>query len=221
MEFFLRNAREPDPSLLRVARSIGLQIGQFIARTAAQEQIRQLAHFDFLSGLPNRTLFNQLLEHALTKAQRRGTPLALLFIDLDGFKSINDNFGHDAGDHLLATFAQRLRESLRKSDLPARLINAGTPGRFGGDEFVVVVDDYSDPVDLGKVAQKILAAAREPVDLAGAQGRVTASVGIAVYPTDGADIEELFKNADTAMYAAKQAGGNGYRFASTPPGDTR
>jgi diguanylate cyclase (GGDEF)-like protein/PAS domain S-box-containing protein len=220
MEFFLRDARAPDPSLLRVARSIGMQIGQFIARSAAQEQIRQLAHFDFLSGLPNRTLFNQLVEHALTKAQRRGTPLALLFIDLDGFKSINDHFGHDAGDHLLAIFAQRLRDSLRKSDLPARLVNAGTPGRFGGDEFVVVIDDYADAGDLARVARKVLAAAKEPVDLAGAQGRVTASIGIAVYPIDGTDIEELFKNADTAMYAAKQAGGNDFRFASAPAADS-
>jgi diguanylate cyclase (GGDEF)-like protein len=217
MEFFLRNAREPDPSLLLAARSIGMQIGQFIARKAAQEQIRQLAHFDFLSGLPNRTLFQQLLEHALTKAERRKTPLALLFIDLDGFKAINDNYGHDAGDHLLATFARRLRDSLRKSDLPARLSNAGTPARFGGDEFVVVIDDYNEPADLAKIAQKVLTAAKEPVDLAGSQGRVTASVGIAVYPTDGKDLDELFKNADTAMYSAKQAGGNGFRFYSELP----
>jgi diguanylate cyclase (GGDEF)-like protein/PAS domain S-box-containing protein len=217
MEFFLRDAREPDRSLLLVSRSIGMQIGQFIARKAAQEQIRQLAHFDFLSGLPNRTLFHQLVAHAITKAQRRGTSLALLFIDLDRFKDINDSFGHDAGDHLLATFAQRLRDCLRKSDLPARLSNAGTPARFGGDEFVVVIDDYSDPADLATVAQKILAAAREPVDLAGVKGRVTASVGIAVYPGDGKDLDELFKNADTAMYAAKQTGGNSFRFFSAPP----
>jgi diguanylate cyclase (GGDEF)-like protein len=220
MEFFLRDAREPDASLLLASRSIGLQIGQFIARKSAQEQIRQLAHFDFLSGLPNRTLFHQLLAHALTKAERRGTPLALLFIDLDLFKDINDSFGHDAGDHLLATFAQRLRDCLRKSDLPARLSNAGTPARFGGDEFVVVIDDYSGAADLATVAQKILAAAREPVDLAGAKGRVSASIGIAVYPQDGKDLEEMFKNADTAMYAAKQAGGNNYRFFSPPDEQT-
>jgi diguanylate cyclase (GGDEF)-like protein len=216
MEFFLRDAREPDPSLLRVTRSIGMQIGQFIARKAAQEQLRQLAHFDFLSGLPNRTLLNQLLEHALSKAQRRHTSLGLLFIDLDGFKRINDQFGHDAGDHLLATFAQRLRESLRKSDLPVRLSSSGTPARFGGDEFVVVIDDSSESSNLTKVAQKILAAAQEPVDFAGAQGKITASIGIAVYPSDGADFEELLKNADSAMYAVKQAGGNGYRFFSGP-----
>src|SRR5262249_9533828 len=106
---------------------------------------------DFLSGLPNRTLLNQVLEHALSKAQRRRTSLALLFIDLDGFKQINDKFGHDAGDHFLMTFAQRLRESLRKSDLPVRLSSAGTPARFGGDEFVVVIDDSSEPSNLAKV----------------------------------------------------------------------
>src|SRR5215469_268841 len=214
MEFFLRNAREPDPSLLRVTRAIGMQIGQFIARKAAQEQLRQLAHFDYLSGLPNRTLFQQLVEHALSKAQRRRASLALLFIDLDRFKDINDNFGHDAGDYLLATFAQRLRECLRRSDLPARLSNSGTPARYGGDEFVVVIDDSSEPSDLAKVAQKILAATQEPVDLAGSQGRITASIGIAVYPDDGTNIEELLKNADAAMYSAKQAGGNGFRFSS-------
>jgi diguanylate cyclase (GGDEF)-like protein len=214
MEFFLRDAREPDPSLLRVTRSIGLQIGQFIARKAAQEQLRQLAHFDFLSGLPNRTLLNQVLEHALNKAQRRRTSLALLFIDLDGFKDINDQFGHDAGDHLLSTFAQRLRDSLRKSDLPMRLSSAGTPARFGGDEFVVVIDDSSEPANLAKVAQKILSAACEPVDFAGSRGSVTASIGIAVYPSDGANFDELMRNADSAMYAVKQAGGNAYRFFS-------
>jgi diguanylate cyclase (GGDEF)-like protein/PAS domain S-box-containing protein len=214
MEFFLRDAREPDRSLLRVTHSIGMQIGQFIARKTAQEQLRQLAHFDFLSGLPNRTLLNQVLEHALNKAERRRASLALLFIDLDGFKHINDQFGHDAGDHLLATFAKRLRESLRKSDLPARLSSSGTPARLGGDEFVVVIDDSSEPSNLAKVAQKILATARDPIDLAGSRASVTASIGIAVYPADGANLDDLMKSADSAMYAAKQAGGNGYRFFS-------
>ena len=110
-----------------------------------------------------------------------------------------------------------MRDCLRKSDLPASLSNAGTPARFGGDEFVVVIDDYSEPSNLATVAQKILTAAREPVDLAGSKGRVTASVGIASTRSDGKDLDELFKNADTAMYAAKQAGGNSYRFFSQPP----
>src|ERR1700687_6186796 len=120
LEFFIRNVCQPDAALRRVAQSIGLQIGQFIARTAAQKQIRQLAHFDFLTGLPKRHLFNQLLDLPLRKAQRHARQLAILFIDLDGFKQINDAFGHDAGDHLLVTFTLRLRESLRRSDFVGR-----------------------------------------------------------------------------------------------------
>ena len=148
LEFFVRKVCQPDAALLRMGQSIGLQIGQFIARTAAQKQIRQLAHYDFLTGLPNRTLFNQLLDHALVKAQRYSRQLAILFIDLDGFKQINDRFGHDAGDHLLVTFTLRLRESLRRSDLVGRHTGSDTAARLGGDEFVVLVDEFVDPFEL-------------------------------------------------------------------------
>lgn len=212
MEFFIRDVRQPDLALIRVAQSIGLQIGQFIARTTAQEQIRRLAHFDFLTGLPNRNLFNQLLDHALAKAQRNANPLAILFIDLDGFKQVNDRFGHDAGDHLLVTFTLRLRECLRKSDAVAR--GSDTAARLGGDEFVVLIDDFSEPSELAAVAQRILAAAARPFPLAGPEGYVSASIGISVYPTDGNDIESLTKSADSAMYRAKQAGKNTYCFFS-------
>ena len=205
MEFFIRDVRQPDPALLAVTRSIGSQIGQFIARKAAEEQIRQLAHFDSLTGLANRNLFDQLVAHALRKAQRLSTPLAILFIDLDGFKQVNDRLGHDAGDRLLATFAQRLRECLRESDAAARL---------GGDEFVVLIDDFSEPSQLVIVAQRILATAAIPFLLGGEEGHVTASIGISIYPDDGKDIDSLAKNADSAMYRAKQAGKNGYRFFS-------
>jgi diguanylate cyclase (GGDEF)-like protein/PAS domain S-box-containing protein len=214
LEFFIRNVCQPDAALLRVAQSIGLQIGQFIARTAAQKQIRQLAHFDFLTGLPNRTLFNQLLDHALSKAQRHARQLAILFIDLDGFKQINDRFGHDAGDHLLVTFTLRLRESLRRSDSVGRHTGSDTAARLGGDEFVVLIDEFADPVELEAVAKRILAAAEEPFSLAGPEGEISASIGISIYPTDGTDIESLTKSADRAMYRAKQAGKNTYRFFS-------
>jgi diguanylate cyclase (GGDEF)-like protein len=197
-----------------MGQSIGLQIGQFIARTAAQKQIRQLAHYDFLTGLPNRTLFNQLLDHALVKAQRYSRRLAILFIDLDGFKQINDRFGHDAGDHLLVTFTLRLRESLRKSDLVGRHTGSETAARLGGDEFVVLVDEFVDPFELEAVAEKILTAAAQPFPLAGPEGEVSASIGISVYPADGTDIESLTKSADSAMYRAKRAGKNTYRFFS-------
>jgi diguanylate cyclase (GGDEF)-like protein/PAS domain S-box-containing protein len=214
LEFFIRNVCQADAAWLRMAQSIGLQIGQFIARTAAQKQIRQLAHFDFLTGLPNRILFNQLLDHALTKAQRHERQLAILFIDLDGFKQINDAFGHDAGDHLLVTFTLRLRESLRRSDPVGRHIGSDTAARLGGDEFVVLIDEFADPVELEAVAKRVLAAAAQPFPLAGPEGKISASIGISIYPTDGTDIESLTKSADSAMYRAKQAGKNTYRFFS-------
>ena len=214
LEFFIRNVCQPDAALLRMAQSIGFQIGQFIVRTAAQKQIRQLAHFDFLTGLPNRTLFNQLLDHALRKAQRHARQLAILFIDLDGFKQINDRFGHDAGDHLLVTFTLRLRESLRRSDAVGRHTGSDTAARLGGDEFVVLIDEFADLVELEAVAKRVLAAAEEPFSLAGPEGEISASIGISIYPTDGTDIESLTKSADSAMYRAKQAGKNTYRFFS-------
>jgi diguanylate cyclase (GGDEF)-like protein/PAS domain S-box-containing protein len=214
LEFYIRSVCQPDAALLRATQSIGLQIGQFIARTTAQKQIRQLAHFDFLTGLPNRILFNQLLDHALIKAQRRSRQLAILFIDLDGFKQINDRFGHDAGDHLLVTFTLRLRESLRRSDPVGRHIGSDTAARLGGDEFVVLIDEFVETFELEAVAQRVLAAAAQPFPLAGPHGEVSASIGISVYPTDGTDIESLTKSADSAMYRAKQAGKNTYRFFS-------
>ena len=214
LEFFIRNICQPDAALLRMAQSIGLQIGQFIARTAAQTQIRQLAHFDFLTGLPNRTLFNELLDHALAKARRHERQLAILFIDLDGFKQINDRFGHDAGDHLLVTFTMRLRESLRRSDALGRHTGSDTAARLGGDEFVVLIDEFANPLELEAVAKRILAAAAQPFPLAGPEGQVSASIGISIYPTDGTDIESLTKSADRAMYRAKQVGKNTYRFFS-------
>ncbi|TMG82454.1 MAG: sensor domain-containing diguanylate cyclase [Betaproteobacteria bacterium] len=214
LEFFTRDISQPDAALLRLAQSIGLQIGQFVARTAAQKQIRQLAHFDFLTGLPNRTLFNELLDHALIKAQRRARQMAILFIDLDGFKQINDRFGHDAGDHLLVTFTMRLRESLRRSDAVGRHTESDTAARLGGDEFVVLIDEFTDPFELEAVAKRVLAAAAEPFSLAGPVGEVSASIGISIYPADGTDIESLTKSADSAMYRAKEAGKNTYRFFS-------
>ena len=214
MEFYIRQVRQADPALLRVLDSIGLQISQFIARKAAQEKLLQLAHFDFLTGLPNRNLFNELFAHALAKAARRKSPLALLFIDLDGFKEVNDGFGHDAGDHLLVTFAHRLGKCLRRSDTISRNGGADAAARLGGDEFVVLIDEFEDSSQLKAIVQRILAAAAKPFDLAGPQGRVSASIGISVYPDDGTDIETLTKCADSAMYRAKQAGKNTYRYYS-------
>lgn len=219
MEFYIREVRDPDPALLEITHSIGSQMGQFIARKSAEGKIRQLAHFDHLTGLPNRNLFNEFLTHGLIKAQRRGAPLGLLFIDLDGFKGVNDRYGHDAGDVVLATFGQRLRECLRKSDVTARLDALSTPARLGGDEFIVFVDDFTEAQQLAVVAKKVLVAARTPFVVMGQELTVGASIGISVFPQDGEEAKTLLKAADSAMYRAKKGGKNHYRFYSAlPPG---
>jgi diguanylate cyclase (GGDEF)-like protein/PAS domain S-box-containing protein len=183
----------------RLLRGMVMDITQ---RKATEERIRRMAHFDELTGLPNRNLLMQLLRHAVSKAQR-GVPLAVLFIDLDGFKSVNDSRGHEIGDALLAAFAQRLGRALRMSDTAARL---------GGDEFVVVIDDFEGRTQVEAVAQRILLAAATPFQMNGHDCLVSASIGIAIHGPASSDVDSLVKNADTAMYAAKNNGKNGYRF---------
>jgi diguanylate cyclase (GGDEF)-like protein/PAS domain S-box-containing protein len=171
----------------------------------AEERIRRLAHFDELTGLPNRTMFMHTLQRALSLAERRAKQLALFFIDLDRFKNINDSLGHEAGDRLLQDVARRLRHHLRESDTVARL---------GGDEFVVLVEDCADPRELNAIAQNILNALGRPYTLAGREYHVTGSIGIASYPDDGVDPASLLKNADIAMYLAKDRGKNNFQFYS-------
>jgi diguanylate cyclase (GGDEF)-like protein/PAS domain S-box-containing protein len=180
----------------------------------ADEHIRRLAHFDGLTGLPNRSLFAHLLARALAQAKRRATPLAVLFIDLDGFKSINDQLGHDAGDVLLTAFATRLTAALRSSDATARLVPTEAAARLGGDEFVVLIDDFTEVSQLEIVARRVLATTQAPF-LVGSESRtVGLSMGIALFPQDGESIDTLMKHADMAMYAAKSAGKNTYRYFS-------
>ncbi|MDP2639549.1 MAG: CHASE domain-containing protein, partial [Betaproteobacteria bacterium] len=157
MEFFGRETRPPQEVLLHSLRSIGAQIGQFLARRKAEERVHHLAHYDELTGLPNRNMFNQRLGHAIVQARRNDKPLAVLFIDLDYFKNINDTLGHEAGDRVLKEVAVRLRGCLRDSD---------TVGRLGGDEFVVLIEELPQPVDVAAVAQKILDAVARPFILA-------------------------------------------------------
>lgn len=182
----------------------------------SEEHIRHLAHFDGLTGLPNRSLFTQLLARALAQAERRGAPLAVLFIDLDGFKIINDQLGHDAGDALLAAFASRLTASLRRADTAGRVGPPESAARLGGDEFVVLIDDFSDRSQVEVVARRILSVIATPFQLGDQQRSIGASIGIALFPQDGASLDSLMKRADGAMYAAKQAGRNTYRFCSRP-----
>jgi len=175
------------------------QVGQ------AADRENALAYSDALTGLPNRQLFNDRLNMALAQAYRQLGKVALLFLDLDGFKAVNDQLGHDYGDLLLKQVAERLKGCVRNSDTVARL---------GGDEFTIILG-IRDRQDAEMVAQKLLATVRAPYDLNGqVVDRIGTSIGIALYPQDGSQAADLIKKADNAMYAAKQGGKNAYRFAT-------
>lgn len=174
-------------------------------RLQAERRAWEMAHHDGLTGLPNRALLHDRLGQALEQAQRDKKRAAVMFIDLDRFKSINDTLGHAVGDELLQAVAQRLKNVVRAVD---------TVSRFGGDEFVIVLHEIASPDDAVLVAEKILAVLAPPVCLAGGVIRITPSIGIAVYPDDGMDAVMLMKNADTAMYHAKATGRNNFQFFS-------
>ena len=168
-------------------------------RKAAEEHVRHLAHYDILTDLPNRTLFTDRLQQALVKARREKTHMALMFLDLDKFKPVNDTLGHDVGDLLLKETAKRIQECVRESDTAARL---------GGDEFIVLLPQIEAEKDVMLVAEKILSALNAPFELAGHSLNISASIGVAVYPEHGSDEKMLIKNADTAMYRAKANSGS-------------
>jgi diguanylate cyclase (GGDEF)-like protein/PAS domain S-box-containing protein len=176
------------------------------ARKRAEERIQYLATHDGLTGLPNRAMFGQLLNLAVETSRRYDRKFAVLFIDLDRFKVINDTLGHEAGDVLLREMAARLRECLRASDVVARL---------GGDEFVVLVQEVSDVGQVSMVARNILSAVMKPVVILGQECRVTASIGVCMHPEEGQDEQAVMKNADMAMYLAKEEGKNNYQFYSS------
>ena len=172
-------------------------------RKAAEAKIAFLAHHDPLTGLPNRLLLKDRMQQGMAHAERAGRKVALLFVDLDRFKAVNDSFGHPAGDALLRDAAQRLRACVRDSD---------TISRHGGDEFLVVLTDLQSSEVPARIAGKIMATLSKPFHIEAHEATISASVGIAVYPEDGAGFDELLKKADTAMYHAKEAGRNTYRF---------
>jgi len=174
-------------------------------RKRAGEKIQHLATHDTLTELPNRSMFSQLLNHAIQAAKRYQRQFAVLFIDLDRFKIINDTLGHEAGDQLLQEIATRLKQTLRAVDVAARL---------GGDEFVILIEEVSDSNHVAIVARKILASIINPITLVGQECRITASIGICMYPKDAEDEQSLMKNADIAMYLAKEEGKNNYQFYS-------
>jgi diguanylate cyclase (GGDEF)-like protein/PAS domain S-box-containing protein len=172
-------------------------------RKSWESRIYSLAYSDSLTGLPNRLLLRDRLEHAIAAAQRNRTLVAVLFLDLDRFKAINDSYGHHAGDQMLRDIGERTRGCVREID---------TVSRLGGDEFVVVLPELRDAVDAGAVARKILSAVAQPYRIESHDVAVTPTLGISLYPQDGSDAETLLRNADTAMYQAKEGGKNRFEY---------
>ncbi len=174
-------------------------------QTRRNNELQKLAQYDELTNLPNRSLFIEQLARAMGRSQRKGAPLAVLFIDLDRFKSVNDTLGHDIGDALLKKVAGRLRKNLRIGDLS---------GRWGGDEFVVCLEDFGDSNNAAAAAQKLLLVLSEKYEIGSSEVYTTPSIGIAMYPESGEAAERLVKAADLAMYEAKKRGGGRFQYYS-------
>jgi len=168
-----------------------------------QKQLEQIAHYDTLTNLPNRALLADRLDQAILRSQRRNQSIAVAYLDLDGFKEINDQYGHNIGDQLLITLGQRMKECLREGD---------TLSRIGGDEFVALMVDLELAADCEPLLQQLLEAAAEPIEIGNLKLKVSASIGVTRYPQDGNDADQLLRQADQAMYLAKQEGKNGYHL---------
>jgi len=168
-----------------------------------ERKLERIAHYDALTGLPNRVLLSDRLQQAMARCQRKGHSLAVAFIDLDGFKAVNDLHGHEQGDDLLVALAQRLQSSLREGD---------TLSRMGGDEFVAVLSDLEHLHDCHPVLDRMLRAAADPVRLGDRLFQLSASIGVTLFPADGVGPDLLIRHADQAMYQAKQAGKNRYHL---------
>jgi diguanylate cyclase (GGDEF)-like protein len=210
LEFFHPNVLEPDPMLLDIAESIGTQIGQYIVRRRTEVEKHRAMH-DAVTGLPTRLLFIERLDHAIVQAQRHQRQLAVMFIDLDRFKLVNDTLGHEAGDMLLKEVSRRLTLSLRQGDTVARL---------GGDEFVMLLEEITSARDALLIGQKLITQLGRPTSIGGDEVTVTASIGVSAYPADAMDAATLMRYADAAMYQAKGNGRNLcklYADRSTPP----
>jgi diguanylate cyclase (GGDEF)-like protein/PAS domain S-box-containing protein len=166
-----------------------------------QQQLEYAAHYDALTRLPNRLLLADRLCQALAQTQRRDCLLAVIFLDLDGFKAVNDQYGHDVGDELLIELSKRILNTLRDGD---------TLARMGGDEFVAVVTDLHQPEDCVPILDRLLSAAADPIQIGNSTLQVSASIGVTYFPEDYADTDQLLRHADQAMYLAKQTGKNRY-----------
>jgi diguanylate cyclase (GGDEF)-like protein/PAS domain S-box-containing protein len=192
-----------DETVVAALGEVGNQVGLFLKRQRSEADIQRLARYDSLTGLPNRSFFLESLERTLARSTRRGSRAALVFLDLDGFKAVNDHLGHAAGDAVLQAVAERLRAGTRSADLVARI---------GGDEFTVLVQDLARADDAALVARGLLERVSRPFSFDEQPITLSASAGISVYPEDGSDARTLIGHADLAMYRAKQEGKSTYRF---------
>lgn len=200
---YYRKVQEPlnyDQQLVEIAANLA---GIAVERKEAEQNLDYLAHYDALTHLPNRVLFLDRLSQALASARRNKQLVALMFLDLDRFKNINDSLGHDSGDQLLTEVAVRLSSCIRSED---------TVSRLGGDEFTIILGEINSAEDAAHIAQKLLNTLSEPFTLKGHEVFVSASIGITIFPDDSSDSDSLLKNADMAMYDAKQRGRNNYQF---------
>ena len=223
-ELFAEDEVDVDEVTSEILEHVGDLVGRAIERKLADEKIRRLAYQDDLTGLPNRQRFHQLLAGAVSLAARSNRRMALLFLDLDGFKQINDTMGHEVGDRLLAEVASRFSRAVRISDHIGRCDEEESDdaiSRLGGDEFTVLLTEVHSPGDVALVAERLLGTLEAPVVLAGKEVFVSTSIGLAVFPEDGRDPETLLRNADAAMYFAKGRGRNRYQFYSEEMNRTR
>jgi diguanylate cyclase (GGDEF)-like protein/PAS domain S-box-containing protein len=184
----------------KITHYVGL-FSDITSRKLAEQKLDHLAHHDMLTGLPNRMLVKDRLHQAIMSAQRKCGSVGVLYLDLDLFKPINDTYGHEAGDHVLRTVANRLRTVIRRSD---------TAARIGGDEFLIVLHDVREFDDVIRVTEKIIESISEPISVNHHVCQIGVSVGVAVFPKDGGDVEALINNSDCAMYQAKKQGKNQY-----------
>ncbi len=182
---------------------IDLSMKDITARHEAEAEVLKLAHYDHLTGLPNRVLLADRLHQVMLHSQRRTSNLAVAFIDLDGFKAVNDSYGHAAGDHLLKVLAGRMQQVLREGD---------TLARMGGDEFVIVFVDVASPSACEPILDRLLQVTNQPVPIGDAMVQVSASIGVTLYPQDDSDADLLLRHADQAMYKAKQQGKSRYSY---------
>ncbi|WP_284617888.1 bifunctional diguanylate cyclase/phosphodiesterase [Aquabacterium humicola] len=203
LEFFSRDPRASDDDALETLRTVAQQLAQYEHRKHAEQRLRFVANHDPLTGLHNRASLQRELQRAIKRSNRNRRRFAVMFIDLDRFKHINDTLGHGVGDLMIRVCGERLAGLLREDD---------TVARFGGDEFVLLLENLSGAGDAASLAKKALDCFAEPFSIEGHELHISASIGISVHPEDGADAETLVKNADTAMYQAKDKGRGTYRF---------